>query len=281
MPLQENDLLPFPYPPFVAVALSPPARLDFTPAYRLFLLLNFSSLLLIVYVLVRQLELDQSRSQALVLLITAFFPVYLTLKQGQLSLIFGSLHTLFWLRLSRANSSHSFWWDGLLTGKPPLLPVPVWTLAARQQWSPLVGLTGASLLLWGLPLLWTGPAVLSDYFRLLADISSGRYESISLSGMCGVRGLDSWLGAGNLLWIPGTLLILTALWITRGWALNRWGGCTLLALARKCGFLNWRRGGVRDLPMGSLGGNPSRRQRFFFASNESTPWEEESRAAPQ
>ncbi len=201
---------------------------DFTSAYRLFLLLNFASLLLTVYMLVSQLELDQSRSQALVLLITAFFPVYLTLKQGQLSLIFGLLHTLFWLRLSRGNWSHSFWWAGFLTGKPPLLPVPVWTLATRQLWSPLVGLTGASVLLWGLPLLWTGPAILSDYVRLLADMSSGRYASISLSAMCGVRGLDLWLGAGNLVWIPGTLLLLTALWITRGWALNRWGCCTLI-----------------------------------------------------
>ena len=55
----------------------------------------------------------------------------------------------------------------------------------------------------------------------------------------------------------------------------------LLAITRKCGILNWRRGGVRDLPMGSLGRNPSTRQRFFFAGNGSTPWEEESRAAPQ
>ncbi len=143
MPLQDDDLLPFPYPPFVAVALALPALFDFTSAYRVFLLLNFASLLLTVYLLVRQLQLDQSRSQALVLLITAFFPVYLTLKQGQLSLIFGLLYTLFWLRLSRGNLSHSFWWAGLLTGKPPLLPVPVWTLATRQQWRPLVGLTGA------------------------------------------------------------------------------------------------------------------------------------------
>ena len=228
MPLQEDDLLPFPYPPFVAVALALPALLDFTSAYRVFLLLNFASLLLTVYLLVRQLQLDQSRSQALVLLITAFFPVYLTLKQGQLSLIFGLLYTLFWLRLSRGNLSHSFWWAGLLTGKPPLLPVPVWTLATRQQWSPLVGLTGASLLLWGLALLWTGPAVLSDYVRLLTEIGSGRYASISLSAMCGVRGLDFWLGAGNLIWIPGVLLLLTALWMTRGWTLNRWGCCTLI-----------------------------------------------------
>ena len=55
----------------------------------------------------------------------------------------------------------------------------------------------------------------------------------------------------------------------------------VLAITRKCGILNWRRGGVRDLPMGSLGRNPSTRQRFFFAGNGSTPWEEESRAAPQ
>ena len=228
MPLQEKDLLPFPYPPFVAVALSVPASFDFSSAYRLFLLFNFASLLLTVYLLIRQLGLDQSRSQALVLLITAFFPVYLTLKQGQLSLIFGLLYTLFWLRLPRGNSSHSFWWAGLLTGKPPLLPVPVLTLATRQQWRPLVGLAGASLLLWGLPLLWTGPAVLSDYVRLLADIGSGRYETISRSAMCGLRGLDFWLGAGNLVWIPGTLLLLTALWITRRWTLNRWGRCTLI-----------------------------------------------------
>ena len=228
MPLQENDFLPFPYPPFVAVALSVPASLDFSSAYRVFLLFNFASLLLTVYLLIRQLGLDESRSQALVLLITAFFPVYLTLKQGQLSLIFGLLYTLFWLRLPRGHSSHSLWWAGLLTGKPPLLPVPVLTLATRQQWRPLVGLAGASLLLWGLPLLWTGPAVLSDYVRLLADIGSDRYESISRSAMCGLRGLDFWLGAGNLVWISGTLLLLTALWITRGWTLNRWGRCTLI-----------------------------------------------------
>ena len=58
-------------------------------------------------------------------------------------------------------------------------------------------------------------------------------------------------------------------------------GEVVLAITRKCGILNWRRGGVRDLPMGSLGRNPSTRQRFFFAGNGSTPWEEESRAAPQ
>ena len=58
-------------------------------------------------------------------------------------------------------------------------------------------------------------------------------------------------------------------------------GPRVLAITRKCGILNWRRGGVRDLPMGSLGRNPSTRQRFFFAGNGSTPWEEESRAAPQ
>ncbi len=55
----------------------------------------------------------------------------------------------------------------------------------------------------------------------------------------------------------------------------------LLAIMRKCGILNGRRGGVRDLSMGSLGGNRSRRRRFFFPGNGSSPWEEESRAAPQ
>ena len=53
----------------------------------------------------------------------------------------------------------------------------------------------------------------------------------------------------------------------------------MLAITRKCGFLN--RGRVLDLWIWSLGVNPSRRQPFFFAGNESTPWEEESRAAPQ
>ena len=228
MPLQENDLLPFPYPPFVAVAFSVPALFDFSSAYRLFLLFNFASLLLTVYLLIRELGLDPSRTQALVFLITAFFPVYVTLTQGQLSLIFGLIYTVFWLRLPRGNSSHSFWWAGLLTGKPPLLPVPVFTLATRRQWSPLAGLAGASLLLWGLPLLWTGPAVLSDYVRLLANIGSSRYESVSRSAMCGLRGLDFWLGAGNLVWIAGTLMLLATLWITRGWTLNRWGRCSLI-----------------------------------------------------
>ena len=39
-------------------------------------------------------------------------------------------------------------------------------------------------------------------------------------------------------------------------------GSLVLAITRKCGFLNWRRGGVRGLPMGSLGGKPWRSQRF-------------------
>ncbi len=231
MPLQENDLLPFPYPPFVAMAFAVPALFDFRTAYRLFLLFNFVSLLLTIYLLVRELELDQSRTRALVLLTTAFFPVYVTLKQGQLSLILGLLYTVFWLRLPHGNSHRSFWWGGLLSGKPPLLPVPALVLATRRHWHSLTALAGASLVLWGLPLLWTGPAVLSDYVRLLLDIGSSRYDTISRSAMCGLRGLDFWLGAANLVWIPGSLILLAALWITRGWILNGWGRCTLILSA--------------------------------------------------
>ena len=82
LPLKQDDLLPFPYPPFVAVALSLPASLEFNLAFRVLLVISFGSLLAAVYLLVSSLNLERRKSQVLSLLITAFFPVYLTLAQG-------------------------------------------------------------------------------------------------------------------------------------------------------------------------------------------------------
>ncbi len=230
LPLKQDDLLPFPYPPFVAVALSLPASLEFNLAFRVLLVISFGSLLAAVYLLVSSLNLERRKSQVLSLLITAFFPVYLTLAQGQLSLIFGLFLTLFWLRLYRGQPLRSFLWLALLTGKPSLTPVPLMTLFSRRLWRPLLLAVACSLCFWGFPLLWTGTGVMADWFELAGELSSGAYPSVSPAGMCGLRSLDIWIGAGNLLWIAGTVTILVALGMTRVWPLGGWG-CVASILA--------------------------------------------------
>jgi len=133
-PSRGSWVLPFFYPPFVALLLAPLAALSFSAAFALMTLLNVALLALALVILSRKLRLSGAQKKWLVLSMFCNYGVYYGLLQAQTSFIALILLVLFVIALLENRDLRAGWWCGMLLFKPPLLAVPGLLLLARKSW---------------------------------------------------------------------------------------------------------------------------------------------------
>ena len=111
-------VLPYNYPPFFTLLLVPLAWLPFPLAYATATVLNLLCLALALHLLLRRLALGSNQTLWLLLIAFCEVPVYVTLFQGQTSLLALLLLTLYVLDLQEGREVRTGAWAGLLLFKP-------------------------------------------------------------------------------------------------------------------------------------------------------------------
>jgi hypothetical protein len=167
-----EGVLPFPYPPFVALAMVPLALPGLPVSYALATALNLACLALTLRVLARRLATGAAARRWLVLLTAMSLPVWFTLLQGQVSLVVLLLVTLHVLDLRDGREGRAGVWLALLTFKPQLVPLFALVLVVRRGWRTLLaaGVTGG--LLWSIGLIWAGQAGIAGYVAVTGRMAS-------------------------------------------------------------------------------------------------------------
>lgn len=212
-------------PPFESLLYAPLARLSYNSAYVVWALFNIALWMAFAYAMRPRAAAPQRMFQHLILCF-AFFPLWITLCQGQTTLLVLLGFGLCYLRLK---SGHDFQ-GGLALGlglfKYPLALPLLLIFLLRRKWRLAGGfiLTGLALAAIGLAAVGWGGAV--SYVRLMLDTiahpGNPAYWAIQTSDMPSVRGVFSSLLGGRIGagWIAGLIGVASAiliLWAARPW----------------------------------------------------------------
>jgi hypothetical protein len=230
LPLKEDDLLPFPYPPFLGLLLSPLSLLSFGGAFKAWACLSLVILGFCVFLLARGLELSRDTTQVLVLFTSMFIPVYVTLIQGQTSFLVLLLLTLFFLRARDPESSEAGFWAGFLWIKPHFFLIPCFVLLVRRNWRGLLAAGLVSGGLAGFSWVLVGTEGILAYLKLIQQMGKGEYQAVALDRMHNLRALLLYLNFGDVVWLAGVGIALGLIfWVySKGPHLHYWlSACAL------------------------------------------------------
>jgi hypothetical protein len=187
-PLHRSRLMPFVYPPYIALLLSPLAKFSLSIALAIWIGINISVAGIMCAALLR---LGSSRTERFALLVfaLAWIPLHLTIIQAQLGLLTALGITGAIISLRNNRHVQAGFWLALGVFKPQLLVFPLVILAAWRCWrslgsffAVLAALTGLSFAKFG---FWP-----PNYFAFLREYSRlGEQASLYPSAMQNWRGL--------------------------------------------------------------------------------------------
>jgi hypothetical protein len=201
LPGRKGLFLPYLYPPFQALLFSPLTRLGYRAPYIIWGGINIALWFLFLRFFQRQAKLP-IEPFAYLKLCALFFPVSLTLIQGQFSiLLLVSLALAYsYVKDERDFAAGLALGLGLLKFQIVLPLALVFTL--RGKWKVLAGVATAASILALLSLYAVGPSGLLSYVDLLAHVAghpSGTvYSTITPWNMPSVRGLIAGLMRGRI-----------------------------------------------------------------------------------
>jgi hypothetical protein len=162
--------LPYNHPPFEAILFIPFTLLSYWPAYLLWTALNLIMLGASVALLRRQFpQLAAVPAYILGLGATAFFPVAISVIEGQDMILLLLLLVLALISLARGNDAVAGAFLGGCLFRPQLA-VPLVLLLAVRRWRVLVGFAPVALVLGGISAAimgWHGPI---DYVRFVVHL---------------------------------------------------------------------------------------------------------------
>jgi hypothetical protein len=210
----EFVLLPYMHPPYFSFLIAPLGLLDYRTAYWVWAGVNLFALAAVVALLVAVSQGSTFYKLAVTALIAGFFPLFVTLLQGQSDLVALLPLTGAYIAWSRGRAG----WAGILGGlalvKPQLLLVIPLLFLARRAWRALAGFAGVGTVLAAASLIFAGTRALTDYVAIVFTwaIHPAEQPQIAETGYT-LRGLLEHLPGGRLpaLAVLAGLLLLTAL----------------------------------------------------------------------
>ena len=210
-----EEMLPYNYPPFFTLLLVPLAWLPFPLAYATATGLNLLCLALTLHLLRRRLALGSDQTFWLLLIAFCARPVYVTLFQGQTSLLALLLLILYVLDLQEGQEVRAGAWAGFLLFKPQLLLLPLLILAWRRCWRGLLALMAVLTILTLLSLVLVGVEGLQQHVLLMRQMAAA-------DGTLGVhpKAMHNLRALVHFISLPRP-------WDSVGW----WGGSALLVVA--------------------------------------------------
>jgi hypothetical protein len=222
-PNEINVFMPFPYPPFVAVAYYPLALMPYRLSYVIHTIIMIAAIFLTVYLL-RPLH-DQVRKNYLffVCVILSFYPMLRAILGGQNTSITLLLVALSW-RLAIGNKDLLAGVIlGLLLFKPQfgLLFGGLYMLSGR--WAASIGILVSAIVLYGIGTLISGPMWISHWYQFSvwlsqADAAINYDKAVSWLGFCqAVIGWNNHL-ALFIGWAMSAVMLVTSslVWLIGG-----------------------------------------------------------------
>lgn len=218
-----EQLLAYLNPPFAALPFALLSHLPLERAYALWTLINlavFAGIGLWITYLLRG-----SRSTvpvAAAIMTMTFLPAFVTLVQGQWSLLLTAGLLLSWRALRDEKDIQAGLWLGVLAVKPQLLLLPIAALLWQRRWRAVGGLAASCGL--ALVLSWaiSGFGGLSAYVALISEAARwGDRFGIHPQALYTLRGLaHAWLRTDDPIqalpfWAAGICLVIGLLWY--GW----------------------------------------------------------------
>jgi len=141
-------LMPFFNPPFVALIFSPLALLPVKNAYVVFSVLNIFISLITFHLIISKVYKKAEKSKYFLSLafILFFFPVWMTIIQGQLSFLILLGFVASWYLFKQERSFLAGVAIALLWVRPQLILLPLLFLIFKKQWRAFLGLCVASVI---------------------------------------------------------------------------------------------------------------------------------------
>jgi len=166
-------LMPFVYPPFVAIPMAFIALLPFETAYFVYMLWNIALLAVLCFLIIRICKNVKTITKvALITMCVTFLPILTTIIQGQLSLLLTLALLNIWLSFKAGNKMRCGLWLSLLFVRPHLVIVPIIAFALKRELRVLIGLAIGSSILLMLSYLLVGWSGLKEYITLLTSAFS-------------------------------------------------------------------------------------------------------------
>jgi hypothetical protein len=189
LPYHRYNLLPYIYPAYVAVLLSPLGRLSLDEAFLVWTGINLLAAAWLIAELTRSFSKLRPQRAATLVAVLAWVPLQLTLGHGQLGMLCALGVTKAVLSLRKGNRWQAGGWLALGLMKPQILILPLCALLLWRCWRTLATFTGAALLVAGISFAKAGFWI-GEYLRFIADFN-GKGAGVSLypTAMQNWRGL--------------------------------------------------------------------------------------------
>jgi hypothetical protein len=207
-------LLPYVQPPYFTFLIAPLGWLDYRAAYLVWAAVNLSVLALIAALLMAVSQGSTFYKLTLSALIAGYFPLFVTLLQGQSDLLLLLPLTCSYLAWSRGRTGWAGVFSGLALIKPQLVLLIPLLFLARRAWRALAGLGAIAALLATSSLIFAGPRVVAGYIAIVFTwaMHPDQQRHLTETGYT-LRGLLEHLPGGRLpaLALLAALLLLIAL----------------------------------------------------------------------
>ncbi|MFZ6027517.1 MAG: glycosyltransferase family 87 protein [Chloroflexota bacterium] len=220
-----EGLLPFNYPPHVALLFAPLAHFSRSTAFAVGLVVQFGLLLWLLKNLLR-LSKNWLRTEKILLIsgVLGFFPLFLNMLLGAFSLFVVDCLLAWYLALKEQREARSGLW--LVTGsvKPQTVIIPGLVLFFGRRWRAILAITLGGLGLMLFTAIFLGVDIWADFIRILR-LSSSFFDEYGIypSEMYNLKGtLALWLGNShksliNTISLAGFLLAIgVTAWLWRG-----------------------------------------------------------------
>jgi hypothetical protein len=192
-----NSFLPFPYPPFVAIACIPLSLLSYRIAYVLSIIVNLSAFLVAFICLKKEIKGLEEYILPVFTLSLTFYPFFKAILLGQNSAITFMLFALIWRFTSVGRRYSAGFCMGLLLYKPQFaIPIMgLFALSGRIKIALTSAATICSIIVVGL--FFTGIQSYVEWYHFLkwfvpADANHNGYNAVSWIGF-----LDAIFGTNN------------------------------------------------------------------------------------
>ncbi len=187
LPYHRYNLLPFIYPAYVAVLLSPLGALSLDQAFLVWTGINFLAAAWLIAELTRSFSIPSQWGATLVAVL-AWVPLQLTLGHGQVGLLCTLGMAKAMLALRNNQPWHAGGWLALGILKPQILILPLVALLLWRCWRTLATFLGIALLIAGISFMKAGLWI-GAYLRFIADFNQ-RGAEVSLYPMA----MQNWRG---------------------------------------------------------------------------------------
>jgi len=207
-------LLPYVQPPYYTVVIAPLAAFDYRTAYYLWAAIGILLAAATLALLMRVFHGSTFYKAVLCALVAGYFPLFVTLLQGQSDLVMLLPLAGAYLAWTKGRLG----WAGILAGlalvKPQLLLLLPVLFLARHAWRALAGMGAVAAALAAASLLISGPKAVADYVQLLVQWAVHPDQArLTAETVYSLRGLLEQLPGGRLpaLGLLALLLLLTGL----------------------------------------------------------------------